>query len=336
MTRQSRACLPRNACFGLGFALLLGGCQGVQSSLDPAGADASRIWLLAAIMTVGAAIILLVVGAALFLAVKGSDVTRRHLASSEAIIAGGIAFPVVTLTLLLIYGVWVMRAGLLPAATPPQLRIDITGEQWWWRVSYRQSETQSVESANELRVPVGRDVEIRLRSPDVIHSFWVPNLAGKLDMIPGRTTILTLRAERPGAFRGQCAEYCGGAHALMALDVIAMPQADYDRWLGAAATPIAAPADAIGQRGQALFVAAGCGACHTVGGTTANGRIGPDLSRIGERRSIAAASLPNCPASLTRFIENAQHIKPGNRMPPFAFLKRDEIESISHYLAGLK
>lgn len=331
MSRQSRAC---TLC--LGFALLLGGCSGVQSALDPAGADASRIWLLATIMVIGAAAILFVVCLALFLAIKGSDGMRRRLASSGAIIAGGIAFPVVTLTVLLIYGLWIMRTGLSPAAAMPEVRIDITGEQWWWRVSYRQTETQRVESANELRIPVGRDVEIRLSSPDVIHSFWVPNLAGKLDMIPGRTTTLRLRAERPGAFRGQCAEYCGGAHALMSLDVIAMPQAEYDRWLTAAATPIDAPANAAGQRGQALFLAAGCGACHAISGTAANERLGPDLSRIGERRSIAAASLPNTPASLIRFIENSQHVKPGNRMPPFAFLKPDEIESISHYLAGLK
>jgi cytochrome c oxidase subunit II len=315
--------------------LALGGCSGVQSSLDPAGPDASRIWLLGVVMVVGAAAILVAVCVALFLAIIGSDILRRRLASNGAIVAGGIVFPVVTLTILLICGLWVTRSTIAPAASPPQLQVDIVGEQWWWRIAYAPSSGPPVASANEIRIPVGRDVELRLTSADVIHSFWVPNIAGKLDMIPGRTTTLRLRADRTGRFRGQCAEYCGGAHALMALDIIVMPQSEFDAWLAGVATS-GEPVDTVAQRGRAVFMAAGCGTCHAIRGTPANGRIGPDLSRIGERLSIAAHSLPNTPDAVARFIANSQHIKPGNRMPAFQFLKPDQIESLTRYLAGLR
>lgn len=146
------------------------------------------------------------------------------------------------------------------------VQIEVVGEQWWWRVIYRDDEGRRIESANEIRIPVGREVEFKLTSADVIHSFWVPNLGGKLDMLPGRTTTLRLSADRPGVYRGQCAEYCGGAHALMAMEVVAVPEADFTAWLAAEATPAPPPADEIQRRGQALFAAAGCGACHAVRG----------------------------------------------------------------------
>jgi cytochrome c oxidase subunit 2 len=318
------------------IVLLLGGCAGSQSSLDPTGSDASRIWLLGAIMIVGATAILILVCASLFLAIMGSDVMRRRLASKRAIIAGGIAFPVITLTILLIYGLWTMRDTIAAKAAAPQLRVNIVGEQWWWRIVYSPNTARAFSSANELRIPIGRDVEVSLTSSDVIHSFWVPNLAGKVDMIPGRTTILHLHATRSGRFRGQCAEYCGGPHALMALEIVAMPELEFDAWLSIAATAPSAPEDIVGQRGQTVFIAAGCGTCHAIRGTPADGQIGPDLSRIGERTSIAAASLPNNHVTLGQFIKNSAHIKPGNRMPPFQFLNSNEIDGLSHYLMALK
>jgi cytochrome c oxidase subunit 2 len=243
---------------------------------------------------------------------------------------------VVTLTALLTYGVWVMRADIAPAATPPQLRIEVSGELWWWRIAYIDWRGHRIAGANEIRIPVGREVEFILTSPDVIHSFWVPKLGGKLDMIPGRTNTLRLTADQPGVHRGQCAEYCGGAHARMAFEVIAMPAQEFDSWFATVDGPATEPADATARRGRDLFLAAGCGACHAVRGTPAEGRIGPDLTRVGARRFIAAASLPTTPGHLAQFIENNQHLKPGNRMPSFRIFKPDELEAIALYLAGLK
>jgi cytochrome c oxidase subunit II len=315
---------------------LLGGCSGIQSALAPMGPDAARIWQLGALMTVGAAVVLLIVCAATWIAIRGPECARRRLAGSGAIMAGGIAFPVVTLTALLIYGVWVMRANIAPAAAAPQLRVEVSGEMWWWRVAYIDWRGNRIADANEIRIPVGREVEFTLTSPDVIHSFWVPNLSGKLDMIPGRTNTLRLKADQAGVYRGQCAEYCGGAHARMAFEVVAMPAEAFDAWFIASEHPAAEPADAAARRGQKLFLAAGCGTCHAVRGTPAAGAIGPDLSRVGSRRFIAAASLPTTPEHLAQFIENSQHLKPGNLMPPFRILQPGERDAIALYLAGLK
>jgi cytochrome c oxidase subunit 2 len=323
-------------CMRFALPALLGGCSEVQSVLAPMGPDAARIWQLGALMTAGALAVLLIVCAATWVAMRGSEGARRGLAEDRTIMLGGIAFPVVTLTALLVYGVWVMRANIAPAATPPQLRVEVSGEMWWWRIAYIDWRGQRIADANEIRIPAGREVEFILTSPDVIHSFWVPNLGGKLDMIPGRTNTLRLTADRPGVYRGQCAEYCGGAHARMAFEVIAMPAAEFDTWLAAATdTPTAMPADPVPARGRELFLAAGCGSCHAISGTS-EGSIGPDLTRVGARRFIGAATLTTTPAHLALFIQDSQHLKPGNRMPPFRIFKPDELDAIALYLAGLK
>jgi cytochrome c oxidase subunit 2 len=327
LARWSRIALP---------VLPLGGCFGAQSVLAPIGPEAARIWQLGLLMLVGAALILLIVCAATWIAIRGSDRARRRLASDRTIVAGGIAFPVVTLTALLAYGVWVMRANLAPAATAPQLRIEVVGESWWWRIAYRDRRGARIADANEIRIPVGREIEFVLTTADVIHSFWVPSLGGKLDMIPGRQNSLRLRADQPGVYRGQCAEYCGGAHARMSLEVRAMPAAEFDAWLEAASGPAREPADETARRGRELFLAAGCGSCHAVRGTPAEGAIGPDLTIVGARRFIGAATLPTTPAHLAQFITDSQHLKPGNRMPPFRVFTPDELDAVALYLAGLK
>jgi cytochrome c oxidase subunit 2 len=228
-----------------------------------------------------------------------------------------------------------MRAQLSPAAASP-IAIEVVGEQWWWRVTYAGPGGTTIASANEMRMPVGRPVAFTLKSADVIHSFWVPSLGGKVDMIPGRTTHLLLTAERPGVYRGQCAEYCGGPHALMAFEVIALPPTEYDDWLRREASPAVAPASDIAQRGQALFIAAGCGTCHTIRGTAANGAIGPDLTHLGSRRSVGIDTLKLTHANLVRFIAENQHIKPGNRMPEFRIFQPDERDALAAYLISLR
>jgi cytochrome c oxidase subunit II len=314
---------------------LLGGCSGVQSVLAPAGPDAQRIWQLGMLMVIGAAIILLIVCAATWIAMRGSDRARGRIAGDGAIIAGGIAFPVVTLTALLAYGIWVMRADIAPAAARPQLRIEVSGEMWWWRIAYLDWRGNRIAGANEIRIPAGRDVEFILTSPDVIHSFWVPALGGKLDMIPGRTNALRVRTDRPGFYRGQCAEYCGGAHARMALEVIAMPGAEFDAWLAAGLEPAPEPVSEAARHGRKLFLSAGCGTCHTIRGLS-EGTIGPDLTDIGARGSIAAASLPNTSLHLAGFIADSQKHKPGNRMPPFRIFQPDDLAAIATFLGGLR
>ena len=182
--------------------LALGGCSTVQSALSPAGEQAAQIAMLTWVLLGVLGCVLLIVFGALWLAIRGSGSVRRMLSAEWVVSVGGIAFPVVVLTALLAWGLWLMR----PTTTEAALTIEVEGRQWWWRVGYVLEDGTRIEAANEIRIPVGREVDFVLTSPDVIHSFWVPSLGGKLDMIPGRTNRLRLKAERPGIYRGQCAE----------------------------------------------------------------------------------------------------------------------------------
>jgi cytochrome c oxidase subunit 2 len=307
-----------------------------QSVLAPMGPDAARIAALAGLLFAGAVVVMLIVVAALWVAMRGSAAARRHLAGDKAVLVGGIVFPVVTLSALLTYGLWVMRASIASSDISGSMHVEIVGEQWWWRVAYRDADGSRIDSANEIRIPAGREVVFTLKSADVIHSFWVPSLGGKVDMIPGRTHTLRLAADRPGIYRGQCAEYCGGAHAMMALEVVALPEAEFAAWLAAERAPAAEPADETGRKGRTLFLAGGCGACHAIRGTSAAGVVGPDLTRVGGRRFIAAATLPTSRDNLARFIADGQHVKPGNGMPPFRIFSAAELDAVATYLAGLK
>jgi cytochrome c oxidase subunit 2 len=236
---------------------------------------------------------------------------------------------------LLVYGFVVLRATNPPSGIAAT-KIAIVGERWWWRVQYRDGAGHLIESANEIRIPVGRPVEIELTSADVIHSFWAPKLAGKLDMIPGRKNVLRLQAKEIGVSRGQCAEYCGGAHALMSLYVIVAPEPEFEQWLAYEGGAAAAPATEQTREGMRLFGANGCGACHAIRGTSAAGVVGPDLTHIGGRMSLAAATLPNDEAAIARWISDNQHIKPGNLMPPYRIFSDRELSALSAYLAGLR
>lgn len=320
--------------FLLSGALLLAACRGSQSALAPDGDEAGRVALLSWILFAGATAIFLIVVAAITLALAGPASARRALSKELSIRIGGLAFPIVTLTLLLGYGVWLMRETIA-GDRQPALQIEVRGEQWWWRIAYRAPDGSFIADANQLRIPVGREVELELSSADVIHSFWIPSLGGKTDMVPGRTNRHRLRAERPGVYRGQCAEYCGGPHALMALEVVAMPATDFDAWLADRARP-SVPSSEMARSGAALFVSTGCGACHTIDGTRAQGTIGPDLSRFGSRRELAAGAAANTPAATERFLADTQALKPGNLMPSFANLDRAERAALAAYLAVLK
>lgn len=307
-------------------AVLVTGCTGDQSVLDPRGEGARDISRLASILLIGGIAVLIVVVICLTSAIWGSDRMRRMLGGDAAILAGGIAFPAVVLTMLLTYGVLAM-APLNPGATP--LKIVVEGKQWWWRVRYERS-NGSFETANEIRIPVGRTVEFQLASADVIHSFWVPSLAGKLDMIPGRTTKLTVRATETGTMRGQCAEFCGGPHGLMSLRVIAMQPDAFDTWIAKERRRDAT------RPGHMLFTSAGCGGCHTIQGTGAEGRIGPDLTDVGTRAMLAAETIANTPQNAALWISSGKSIKPENKMPEFKHLSPGELKLLGDYLASLK
>ena len=308
-------------------------CGGPQSALVTAGKDAEWIADLFTIMTVGA---LIVWAGVVAIAVYTIRVRESHSqrAANLLIIGGGVVAPAIVLGALIAYGMPLVPRVL---AVPPQgdLAIHVTAKQWWWRVQYR-TPAGSFETANELRLPVGERVALQLSSPDVIHSFWVPSLAGKMDMIPGRITRLALEPTKTGTFRGACAEYCGASHALMAFSVVVMEPEAFRDWLDAQARPAVVSSDRFAARGAEAFIANGCTACHTIRGTIAAGRIGPDLTHVGSRLRIAAETLPNDPEVLVQWISRADRFKPGVHMPAFRALADDELSALAAYLSGLK
>lgn len=308
-----------------------------QSALAALGIESARILALSEVMFVGGAVILVVVGLAVAIALYGSPEWRRTVASERMVVWLGITFPVVTLSALLLYGFFTLRLGQAVATDAGVVKISVTGHQWWWRVVYLHDDGSATESANELRIPVGVQVEIALTTADVLHSFWVPAYAGKVDMVPGRINYLRFTATEAGRVRGQCAEYCGGAHAFMAFHVEAMEPESFARWMAAEradASPTALSDGSV--RGLELFIANGCGGCHSVRGTGAVGHIGPDLTHVGSRHGIGAATLPTSEASFEQWLRQHQALKPGNRMPAFDFLTADERRSLARFLLSLK
>jgi cytochrome c oxidase subunit 2 len=214
--------------------------------------------------------------------------------------------------------------------------IRVTAQQWWWQVSYEPYDpARTFETANELHIPVGRPVLLELQSPDVIHSFWVPNLAPKKDLIPGRTLTLTLRADKPGVYRGQCAEFCGLQHAKMALLVIAHEPAGYDRWAQAQRQSAISPADDVQKRGHDVFMNSPCVMCHAIQGTAASGKTGPDLTHFATRQTLAAVTLPNTRGNLAAWITDPHRIKPGVNMPAVT-LPDGDLQALLTYLESLK
>ena len=220
--------------------------------------------------------------------------------------------------------------------TPDALRIQVTGNQWWWDVQYENAvPSLRVTTANEIHIPVGRAIRFDLLSTDVIHSLWIPNLQGKIDLVPGRLNELWLRADQAGVYRGQCAEYCGLQHAKMALVVVAEPPAT-----SSAGWPRIAPRRrrrrrAEQQRGREVFERGPCAMCHAIAGTTAGGRSAPDLTHIASRSTIGAGTLPNTRGHLAGWVADPQQIKPGNRMPPPG-LTGEELQAVLAYLESLK
>lgn len=301
-----------------------------QSAFAPAGANAILIDDLATVLYIGAgAVFVLVMLLGVYAVVRKSEAVSTRV----WVLGGGIAVPTVVLVALLAYSLTVGNAlsVVAPESAPV---IAITGKQWWWEVRYlKPGATEAIAiSANELHLPAGRTVKIVLESGDVIHSFWVPRLSGKVDMIPGRSNLLVLRAEQPGVYRAQCAEYCGMQHAWMALDVVAHAPGDYERWLEREARPQRGAGE---ERGRALFDSAGCSNCHTIRGTSAAGRLGPDLTHVASRRTLGAGALTMSRGALAGWIADSQRHKPGNLMPAMQ-LTSEELNVLVDYVGGLE
>lgn len=306
-----------------------------QSALSPAADVARQIAGLSWVLIIGAALVFAGVMGLLAWAVwrrsSGHDVRPNRW-----LIGGGVVFPSVVLIAL---GMWSSRhtPDWMAQAPPGALVVSVTGHLWWWEVRYRDPATgQEVVTANELHLPVGRPVWLGLNSPNVIHSFWVPALGGKIDMVPGRVNHLLVQPTTAGVYRGQCAEFCGEQHARMALHVVAEAPEAFSAWMAAQARPAAASASTEIARGQAAFLAQRCNACHTVRGVAEEGRLGPDLTHVGSRLYLGAGTLANQPGALAQWVAHTQTIKPGARMPSSTDLDAATLASLGAYLEHLK
>jgi cytochrome c oxidase subunit 2 len=325
---------------------LCSGCSGRQSALDAAGSEAARIeslfWTFT--ITVTAVWILVMTGLALAMRRRqeaaeplpeplAPDRRVEHRATitiNALVIATG-----VILLALMVASFLAGRSGPT-LAREHSLELELTGHQWWWDVRYADKDpARVVTTANEIHLPVGRAVELKLASTDVIHSFWVPNIAGKLDLVPGRQNVLFIKPERVGTYRGQCAEFCGLQHAHMALLVVVEPEQQFEAWYAAELGSAAEPGTPEAKRGKELFSKAACVMCHQIRGSTAGARLGPDLTHVGRRATIAAGTLPMTAVDLDSWIADPQAMKPGVSMPKVDLSPEDR-RSIVAYLGSLK
>ena len=320
---------------------MLAACSGWQSAIDVQGAPAMRIKQLIILIVAVCSVVWAMVMAALIRALwqrrepRGQPVdldpqTDRRMTRA---VTAATAATVVILVAFTTASFFATRA--LSLASNYDLTIKVQGQQWWWSVEYLSPAEQRLQTANEIHIPVGRNVRLQLEGADVIHSFWAPNLAGKQDLIPGRSNTLTIRAERPGVYRGQCAEFCGLQHAHMAFFVVAEEPADFDRWVKSQQQGATDPSGDEIAAGQQVFLSRPCAACHAIRGTSATGTTGPDLTHVGGRKYIAAGLLETTRGSLAAWIADPQTLKPGNNMPMVP-LSADELRSVSAYLASLK
>ncbi|HEX6457359.1 MAG TPA: cytochrome c oxidase subunit II [Thermoleophilaceae bacterium] len=322
--------------------LLLAGCgqsQGGQSTLHP-GSDGTRkiahlFWgmLAAAAVVFAGAVVLL----ALSYRRRNREgipmVENEHAVSNGLVVAFGIVIPVVCLVILFaIADIGVVKATSAPAKGQTKMNMTVIAHQWFWEVRYPGT---TAATANEIHIPVKTPVNVTLKTDDVIHSFWVPELNKKVDTIPGHPNTIELYADRVGVYRGQCAEFCGLQHANMAMAVYADPPAKFKAWLANMSRPVATPTTPQAKAGEQVFLTQQCASCHTIRGTAARGTIGPDLTHLQTRNTLAALTIPNRKGYLGGWVLDPQHIKPGNKMPGLN-LSGPQFQNLLSFLEGLK
>jgi len=319
-----------------------------QSIFSVASPDAALMQEVAWVLFGGALVIFVFV---MVLVARGAISGPTEIRGNRWLLGGGVIFPVAVLTALLIYGLRVGAALSHDAhsyseaadgqpsntAEDEMLRVHVIGRRWWWEARYHMSNgREEAVLANELHLPMGVPADLTLTTADVIHSFWIPALAGKIDMIPGHRNRLVIRPDRPGVFRGQCAEYCGTQHAQMAFEVVVEPPVRFAEWLSGQAKPAREPATALLREGRDAFFRGGCHACHTIRGTEARGQLGPDLTHVGSRRTLAAGVLRNHPGAMAGWIANTQALKPASLMPTMNVFTGPELLALSAYLESLE
>lgn len=291
--------------------------------LSPAGEAARQLALLGWLLLGVASAVVLIVTVAIVIPLRGrrlslADAPLVGSADHEdgiAPIAIGVGLSIIILIAAFIGTVVTLHATATPPRTPA-LTVAVTAHQWWWEVQYTDSSPgRAVRTANEFHIPVGQTVRLKVQSADVVHSFWVPRLQGKVDVIPGETNVFWIEADQPGTYYGQCAKYCGMQHAHMAISVIADSPSDFAAWLDQQRQPAQTPTDSLARAGQTAFANAPCAFCHTIRGTEAAGRAGPDLTHLAGRSTIAAGELPNVASDLSAWVTNAPSLKPGTLMP---------------------
>jgi cytochrome c oxidase subunit II len=317
--------------------LALAGCSSRQSTLEPeshAAREVSDLWW---VMLAGSVVVFAVVLALVLIAALRARVRPREVPQDDSGFARGLVIGAGALVpLVVVVALFVVTLRTLPATSAPRsdvaLRVEVVGRQWFWDVRYP---GRRAATANEIHIPVGTSVAVDVTTRDVIHSLWVPRLNRKIDLIPGRTNTVLLRADDPGVYRGQCAEFCGLQHANMGLLVVAQPPAEFRAWLERQSQPARRPTSSAARVGSRVFQESSCSGCHRIRGTGAVADFGPDLTHVAGRTTLAAATIPNNPGSLSAWIEDPQHFKPGNKMPPTP-LSGDQLGALVAYLEGLR
>ena len=331
---KSAACIAAMLACGLG----LSGC-GRQSILSTHSPQAHNIALLWWWMLIVATIVFLGAIGMLVMAYfrRGTEglpfFGKSEKVNERMVLVFGVAVPLVVLSILFgVSNVYLIRQTSPPTPASTAMTIEVIGHQFWWEARYPGS---SAVTANEIHIPTRTRVNVVALSADVIHSFWVPALNRKIDMVPGRQNRVLLYASVPGRFRGQCSQFCGFQHANMSMYVVAQPPAAFRSWLAAQAAPAASPATPLASAGERVFMSSQCGSCHRIAGTVAQADVGPDLSHLASRSTLAALTIPNTPRELAAWLHNPQAIKPGSRMPDLG-LTAAQVTSLVAYLDGLR
>jgi cytochrome c oxidase subunit 2 len=326
---------------------LLSGCRGSQSALDSAGVQAGRLenlwWLFFGVTAAVYVIVMAVVIIAFVRRKKADNETAPEIEPDAArekrisnTVKGAVAVTILALFTLMVVSFRTGHAIYTLSEAPQPLQIKVTGHQWWWEIEYQDAvPSNNVTTANELHLPAGRPIKVILQSNDVIHSFWLPNLHGKKDLIPNYPTTFFFQADKLGTYWGQCAEYCGYQHAKMRFIVTVESPEDFDKWYKAQQQSSASPATDQQKRGQEIFLTSVCTQCHTIQGTIAGGKVGPNLTHIASRPYIAAGSLQNTREHLQNWVTDPQTIKPGIRMPMNTYSPED-LQALVEYLESLK